>query len=226
MSSSRLPGKVLMPIGGSTALESVVERLTGCAELDEVAVATSERDDDDRVAAVAEAMGAKVVRGSLEDVLARYELAASILEPDAVVRITADCPLVAPELVDRLVRLWRRSGADYVANSVEPRTFPKGLDAEVVSRDALAVAASRAEDPYEREHVTPYIRRRPDAFATRGLWMTPSAGDVRITLDTEDDYARLTTLAAAIGPDPTLDQIFAELGIAEPTVTEVAPATG
>ena len=137
MSSTRLPGKVLADLGPGTTIELVLRRLARARELAGVVVATSVDPSDDELAVAVEGMGVPLVRGPLDDVLGRYALALGETGAQAVVRITADCPLVEPALVDRLVAGWRAGEADYVANIIEPRTFPKGLDVEVVSRSAL-----------------------------------------------------------------------------------------
>jgi spore coat polysaccharide biosynthesis protein SpsF len=214
MSSSRLPGKVLAELGiGRRTLDLVVARLRRAREVDAILLATSDEPSDDPVAARAKALGVPVVRGPLDDVLERYRLAAVAAECDAVVRVTGDCPLLAPELVDRLVAMWRSSGADYVANVLEPRSFPKGLDVEVVSTAALLAAAAETDEPADREHVTPFVRRRPDRFAADGLWLVPAHPDVRVTLDTEDDLAQLRALIARVGPDVALDGLLRAVGI-------------
>ena len=199
-SSRRLPGKVLMDLGGGNAIEHVIRRLQRAKELDRIAVATSDRADDDPVAELAQALGAEVVRGPLDDVLARYVLACDQLGAETVVRITADCPLVMPELVDRLVRLRKRCGVTYAANTLEPRTFPKGLDVEVVTASALRVAVEQTSDPYDREHVTPFIRSSTEMFSQAMMWMVPAA-PVRVTLDTEEDRRDLERILGSAGAD-------------------------
>lgn len=212
MTSTRLPGKILMDLGGKPVVLRVLERLARARELQGVVLATSTDPSDDPVADLVEAAGTPVVRGSLRDVLDRYRLAAETHPCDAVVRITADCPLIDPTVVDDVVRRWRaEEGADYVANTVEPRTFPKGLDTEVVVRDVLMTAAAEATDPYDREHVTPFVRARPDRFPQVGVYHNPPYGDVRVTLDTEEDLRVLRALVDHVGPDPTLDEILVSL---------------
>ena len=224
MSSQRLPGKVLAEIGGRPALGLVFSRLARCNELSAIVLATSTGADDDPVAKVAERAGVAVHRGSLDDVLARFAGVVSTLEADGVVRITGDCPFVEPTLVDRLVGIWRGGAADYVTNVLEPRTFPKGLDVEVLSAGAIRAAEAEAVDPADREHVTSFVRSRPERFLARGLWMKPEMAAVRITLDTVEDLARLRSLATELGPDPGLGSIIAALGgPAEPVISELPP---
>ncbi len=212
VSSTRLPGKVLEDLGGTRVLDLVLERLGQTRELQGIVVATSSDPGDDSVGQLAAEWRAAVVRGPLEDVLERYRLAAGQHPCDAVVRITADCPLVDPDVVDLVVRRWREGDEQYVANVIEPRTYPRGLDVEVLSRGALEAAAAEARDSYDREHVTPYIRSRPGRFPQAALRHDPPYGDVRLTLDTPADLESLRALVAKVGTGARMEQLIAALG--------------
>lgn len=207
MTSTRLPGKVLQPIAGRPALELELERLARATQPAEVAVATSDEPADDPIEALARGRGLRVVRGPLADVLERYRLAAEQTGADAVVRLTGDCPLLDPGLVDECVELWRESEAAYVANVIEPRTYPVGMDTEVLSAAALRAAAEEALDPYDREHVTPFLRSRPDRFPQIAVRHEPSLAHIRVTLDTPEDLAYLGRLVELV----PLDAGFAEI---------------
>lgn len=198
MTSNRLPGKVLADIAGRPALALELERLGRARELDEVAVATSVEASDDPVAELAKSIGVRVVRGPLADVLERYRLAGKALGADAIVRVTGDCPLIDAAVVDRVVDRWRAGSADYVANVIAPRTYPVGMDTEVVSWTALRAAAAEATDAYDREHVTPFVRDRPDRFPAERVDLDPPLGTLRLTLDTSDDLAFLRAVAARV----------------------------
>src|SRR5688500_8743591 len=134
--STRLPGKVLMELAGRPMLAQILRRVAAASRVDEVVLATSDLERDDPVAAVAEAEGVAVFRGSEEDVLARFVGAARSADADVVMRITGDCPLIAPEVIDAVVARLVDEGADYASNVLR-RTFPKGLDAEALTMDAL-----------------------------------------------------------------------------------------
>ena len=216
MSSTRLPGKVLADLGGEPVLARVIERLRAAGQLDGIVVATSQDPSDDPLAEAATALGIAVVRGPLDDVLARYLLASELHPCEAVVRITADCPLIDPAIVDRVVETWRVTGADYVANVIEPRTFPRGMDTEVVAAGALRAAAAEAVEPYDREHVTPWIRDRPERFAQVAIAHDPPHGEVRLTLDTPEDLALLRDLVGRLGPDADLGRLLAAVGERRP----------
>lgn len=212
MSSTRLPGKVLAPLNDDTVLSLLLRRLRRASELDEVLVATSTDRSDDAVEREARRAGVPVVRGPLQDVLGRFLLAAEAAAAAAVVRITADCPLTDPGLVDDLVRLWRATGADYVTNTLEPRTYPDGFDIEVVSTPALTGLGRLADTAADREHVTTYLRRHRHRYAARELRLEPSLGDVRVTLDTAEDLSRLRQLVAQVGPEATMEDVLRALG--------------
>jgi spore coat polysaccharide biosynthesis protein SpsF len=197
MGSSRLPGKVLMELSGQPALGLLLDRLTR-SRAARVVVATSIEAGDDPIEGFCEDRGVQVVRGSESDVLGRFIDALDQFPASHVVRITGDCPLVDPAVVDGVVELHLRSGADYTTN-VLPRTFPKGLDAEVVRADALRVADAEAEDPLEREHVTPFLYRRPERFRLANLRSGEDLGDERWTLDTAEDLETLRSMVAALG---------------------------
>ncbi len=157
LGSSRLPGKVLLPIGGATMLERVVQRVRRARLVDQVVVATTIAAKDDALAAFCQAHDIAVFRGSEEDVLDRYYQAATAAGAGVVVRVTSDCPLIDPGAIDRVVALFGQGGHDYVANNFR-YTYPQGLDTEAFSLAVLARAWREATLPAEREHVTPYLR--------------------------------------------------------------------
>lgn len=196
MGSTRLPGKVLAELDGKPMLAFMLERLAPLPM--DVVVATSVLEDDDPVAHVAEEAGATVVRGPERDVLARYALVVDRYRPDTVVRLTADCPLVDPVLVEQAAGIQAGTGAAYVSNTLV-RTFPDGLDVEVVTAGALLAAAAEAVDPAEREHVTPFIYRRPGRFPLRTLRTDELAGDERWTVDTAADLEFVRAAVAQLG---------------------------
>jgi len=169
--------------------------------VDDVAIATSTASGDDAVAELGADLGVRVIRGSEDDVLSRFVLARSETGADAVVRLTADCPLADPSLISKVVAVWRADPSlDYVATTLI-RTLPRGLDVELVSAPALAEADAEA-DGYHRTHVTSYLYAGPRAFRTMGLVVQPPANDLRVTLDTVEDAAALDAMVAALGDRP------------------------
>ncbi|MFQ5913473.1 MAG: cytidylyltransferase domain-containing protein [Nitrospinota bacterium] len=163
MGSSRFPGKVLKEAAGKPLILHMVERVLRCRRLDGLCVATSQGVKDDPLAAVVQRSPVRVYRGSESDVLDRYWKAAREEQADAVVRLTGDCPLHDPEVIDEVVDAYlkQKDSVDYLSNTLM-RTYPDGLDVEVFSFEALRRAANEAADPFHREHVTPYIHRFRD----------------------------------------------------------------
>lgn len=197
--STRLPGKVLLDLDGRPMLAFLLDRLSSL-DVDEVVCATSDLPPDDKVAQVASAAGVRVVRGSESDVLDRYLTVLQETGATTLVRLTGDCPLIDPHVVQDVLALHRARQADYTSN-VLPRTFPKGLDVEVVQASALRTAAAEATAPEEREHVTPFLYRRPERFRLANLSCPLDLGDEWWTVDTADDLANVRAIAAQLA-DP------------------------
>lgn len=186
MGSTRLPGKVLMDIGGETALCRVVRRLSRAKLIAEVAIATTESPADDAIVAEAKRLGVRCFRGSERDVLARYLGAAEEFEADVIVRITSDCPLIDAGVADRVLQDFFQARVDFAYNDVE-HSFPRGLDIEAFLRDAFDRADQSADLQYQREHVTPIFYERPDLFRIVIVRAEQDYSRYRWTLDTPDD---------------------------------------
>lgn len=184
MGSRRLPGKVLASVCGRPLLWHLLYRLRRATTVRQIVVATTTRPEDDPVVRVAAECGVKVYRGSEGDVLDRYYRAACLYGADPVVRITADCPLIDPEIVDRVVAGFLEGSWDLYGTD---ETFPDGLDVAVVGFRALEAAWREARLPSEREHVLPYIVKRPERFRVGSLSCTPDLGHIRWTVDEEED---------------------------------------
>lgn len=204
MSSSRLPGKVLAEVAGAPMILRQIERLKRARRLDRIVVATSTEAGDDVLADTLVEAGVAVFRGALDDVLGRFIGAMDAFGPAAtVVRLTADCPLADPGVIDATVACFERADADYASNTGEPRTFPKGLDVEVFRAAALREAAAETADPYDREHVTPFIYRRPERYALAFHAQPTIEGDIRWTVDRPDDLEFVRAVYDALYPaDP------------------------
>ncbi len=199
--STRLPGKVLKPLLGEPMLSIVVRRVGRARTVDEVVVATTTLPEDDAIAALAAAEGWGLERGSETDLLDRYLDAARAHAAGVVVRITSDCPLVDPEVIDRTVTAFRDGDADYASNSLEPRTYPRGLDVEVVSAEALERAGREDRDPAWREHATPYIYRHSESFRLLRVPAEDDHSDQRWSVDTPEDMALIERIFDAFGRD-------------------------
>jgi len=214
MSSTRLAGKVLLEIAGQPMLVRVVERTRRARQVNDLVVATTQDAADDPIEELCRLRGYTCHRGSMQDVLDRYYHAARLSKAEVVVRITADCPLIDPDLIDLTIREFLGSGADFAANRLPPpwkRTYPIGLDVEVCSFSALEQAWREARKPYQREHVMPFLyegtvfendARNPGvALSPRGFKIVylnhePDYGVLRWTVDTPEDLALVREIYA------------------------------
>ena len=219
MASTRLPGKVLERLAGETVLAHVLHRCAAIDGIDMVCCAIPEGADCNPVAEEAVRCGARVFRGSENDVLERYHRAAVALDADVVMRVTSDCPLIDPNICGRLLRLFRDQGVDYACNN-SPPGWPHGLDCEVFTAAALALAAMEASTPGEREHVTPWLRSHPDI---RRASLGGPGGDLpamRWTLDYPEDMAFFRALFAELPASAGFEEIVTLLR-ANPHITAI-----
>ena len=198
MGSSRLPQKVLMDLGGATVLDRVLNRLERSRMIQELLVATTTEPADDAIVEHCERTGWKVFRGSEQDVLDRYYQAAKYMHADVVVRITSDCPVIDPEVTDATIRAFLDRGADYASN-IRVRTYPRGLDTEVMTVQALERAWRESTKPYQREHVTPYIYENPGEFKLHGIENDTDCSQHRWTVDTPEDLQLLQAIYRRFG---------------------------
>ena len=201
LSSTRLPGKVLLPLAGAPMIVRQVERVRRAARIDRLVVATSDQPDDDRLAAVLGEAGVEVFRGPLNDVLARFIGALDAFPADHVVRLTGDCPLIDADLIDATVDLLFERGADYSQNRLVDRGFPKGQDVEAITASALRRAAAAAVSREEHEHVTWGVWNHPELYRVVRLEPPVDEGHVRWTVDRPDDYAFVTAVYEALYPE-------------------------
>jgi spore coat polysaccharide biosynthesis protein SpsF len=200
--STRLPGKVLLPLGGRTMLERMLERLGGARTPDALVVATTTDPADDPVARVSAAAGVDCFRGHPTDLLDRHFAAATRARADVVVKVPSDCPLIDPAVLDRVVgeHLERRGRVDYTSN-LHPESYPDGTDVEVMTIDALECAWRNAQRPFEREHTTPFVWDQPERFRLHNVvWET--GRDVsrthRIVVDYPEDFALVQAVHGAL----------------------------
>lgn len=204
MGSSRLPGKVLKPLAGRPVLTHVVERCSRAACLDEVVVATTTDPRDDVLVDYCQTANIPVVRGSEDDVLSRYFKAAEERGADLITRITSDCPLIDPGLIDRVAAARAEADADYAA-LFSPRTFPRGLDNECFTMDSFRTVKTAAILPEEKVHVTPHYYLNPDRFHLVPVVNDTDLSALRWTLDTPEDYAALSAIFDHFGGRNDMD---------------------
>jgi spore coat polysaccharide biosynthesis protein SpsF len=210
MSSTRLPGKSLADVGGEPMLVLLLNRLRRARRVDRIVIATSMEATDDPIGEAARRMGFDVHRGPRDDVLARF-VGAVDGHSGAIVRITGDCPLTDPAIVDQVVELFGATAGCAYASNIDPRTYPDGLDVEVVSASALAEISRLANDPADREHVTTAIRRNPRAYPAASLVREGDLGMLRWTVDTAGDLEFLRRVVERLGTrrySASCDEIF------------------
>lgn len=205
MGSSRLPGKMMLHLGNKEALTHVIDRVKKAKEIDEVIVATSEKNHDVVIAEQARESGVSVYRGDGSDVLGRMFYAAVESNADNIIRINGDCSFVSPEIVDYLAISAMTKDIDYISNKVT-RTFPLGLDVEVFTMDSFELVHGEATAPHEREHVTPYYLENSSAFSVENVTSDEiftqdryqDRTDIELVLDEAADYFYLDEIYSSL----------------------------
>ena len=222
--STRLPGKVLKKVLGKTLLEHLLERVKRSRLADKIIVATTERPEDKKIVAVAKAAGVLAFQGSEQDVLDRYYQAAKEYHADTMVRITGDCPLIDPKVIDQIIGFYTKNKDrfDYVSN-VHPPTYPDGLDVEVCSFQTLERVWKEATLPSEREHVTPYIYTHPKTFRVGNVQYKTDISHLRLTVDTEEDLAVVKNILSALSKAQSSDSLEEILTLLERRPDIVVP---
>jgi spore coat polysaccharide biosynthesis protein SpsF (cytidylyltransferase family) len=185
--SSRLPEKVLLNLEGKTVLERVVERVQRCNKVDEVIVVTTIKKEDLKIVKISADYGICVFCGSEDDVLDRFYQAAKLIKPKNIIRITADCPLIDPDIIDMVIERHIKEDSDYTANCIV-ESYPDGLDVEVFKFGVLERTWLEAKLKSEREHVTPFIKKHPEIFKIISLVNETDLSEKRWTLDNSEDY--------------------------------------
>jgi spore coat polysaccharide biosynthesis protein SpsF len=199
--STRLPGKVLLPLLGEPMLTHVVRRVGRATLVDMVVVAATTEAADDAIVRLGAEAGWAVERGSEADLLDRYLMAARAHDAAVVVRITSDCPLIDPEVIDRTIAAFAGDAPDYASNTLPPRTYPRGLDVEVIAMPALERAWREDRDPAWREHATPYIYRHPESFRLLRVPADDDRSGHRWSVDTAEDFELIRRIYASFGRD-------------------------
>lgn len=199
MGSTRLPNKVMKPVGEVPMIELLLARLAKSKEIDQIVLATSTDERNTPLVAHVQSLGYTCIRGSEADVLERYLVAARQVKADVVVRITGDCPLIDAELVDQTIQRFKSSDVDYLSNT-SPATYPDGLDTEVFSLQALEQAGRESQDAFDHEHVTPYLRR-PGLFKTAALSHDQDLSSLRWTVDEPADFEVVSKVFAHFAPN-------------------------
>lgn len=217
MGSTRLPGKVLRPLAGRTVLARVVRAAQESAVLDDLVIATTTEPADDAVVAEAQRLGVAWHRGPVDDVLTRFLGALDGHPADAVMRFTADCPLLDPDVVSLAATVWRAvPGLDYLSTAIS-RCLPRGLDVEIVGAQTLRGIDAVATE-HHRTHVTSYVYSHPQQYRVLGLTLPPDLSHLRLTLDTADDWRLIEAVVAQFGDTSVSLRKLAEWLAANPEV--------
>ena len=200
MHSTRLPGKVLLPILGRPMLELMIERLRRVSQLDAIVIATTSDPSSDPIEALAQRVGVGCFRGSEADVLERVLFAARSAQADVIVELTADCPLIDPELTTEAISAFLAAEVDYASNCLQ-EPYPRGLDVQVFSTAVLEEVARLTIDPADREHVSLYIYEHPERYRLLGVSAgPPEAAELRLTVDTIEDFELVTQIYQSLYP--------------------------
>ena len=201
ISSSRLPGKVLLPVLGKPIISYLIERLMAVEGIDDIVIATTTNPNDDVLVTYASDHNVNYFRGSEEDVLLRVINAAKYLKADTVIEITADCPIIDPELVFQALEIYRHNDVSYVTNGYI-RSYPDGMDVSIFSLDSLIISSEMTTDPLHREHVPLNIVQNPSIFPPINILAPPSLHNpnLGLTLDELDDYTFLKALIEELYP--------------------------
>ena len=201
MTSSRLPGKVLKRVLDKPLLEYQIERLRRVKLADEIVIATTVNDTEKPIIELCKSLSVSYFRGSEEDVLARYNGAAKEHYADVIVRVTSDCPLIDPQVIDKVIQVYidHQDEYDYVSNCLK-RTYPRGMDTEVFSLQALHEAFLEATAQPDREHVTPFIYRNPERYYCENVAYSENQSSHRWTVDTIEDFALIRKIIETVYP--------------------------
>jgi spore coat polysaccharide biosynthesis protein SpsF len=201
MGSTRLPGKVLKKVLGKTLLEYQIERVKRAKTIDEIIIATTKKESDDPIVQLCQQLSIPYYRGSEEDVLSRYYKAATEFNVDVIVRLISDCPIIDPNVIDKVIGYYleNRDQYDYVSNTLM-RTYPRGLDTEVMSYEVLKRAHEEAKELVYREHVTAYIYNHPNHFNLCNVLNEKDDSKHRWTVDTEEDFLLIKNILETLYP--------------------------
>tara|TARA_Y100000996_G_scaffold178663_1_gene139587 strand:- start:746 stop:1516 length:771 start_codon:yes stop_codon:yes gene_type:complete len=221
MGSSRLPGKVMMKLDDkNTVLEYVINQLSFCKLIDRRIIATTDLEQDNIIEETGKTLGLEIFRGSSDNVLDRYYECAKKFKVDHIVRITSDCPLIDPEIVDRVIEEYLTKKYDYVSNTL-PRTFPIGTDVEIFSFSSLEKIWENATLSSEKEHVTPYIRNKKEEFSIGNIENSEKIGHLRWTLDRVEDYNLIKKIVSEIDNRPIFIANILDLFSKQPELIKI-----
>ena len=221
MGSSRLPEKVLRKLDDkNTVLDYVIDQISNCKLIDKIIVATTNLKEDDKIEVLTKNKNILCFRGNSSDVLDRYYQCAKLYSLSVIIRITADNPLIDPNIVEKIISEFQSGSYDYISNGLV-RTFPYGTDTEIFSFDALGKSWKNAKKDDEREHVTPYFYRNPEKFRIYNVKHVPDLSHIRLTVDQIEDFIFVKTIASKINKRPILMNDILNLLTDEPELLDI-----
>jgi len=221
MGSSRLPNKTMKLIDEKIPmLEQVIDQIKFCKEFDKIVVATTTNKEDNQIFDFVKKLEIPCFRGSEKDLLDRYYMCAKNFSLKTIVRITSDCPLIDPEITDKIVSEFKSNKYDFTSNTIK-RTYPRGLDVEVFSFTALEEAWKNANLPSEREHVTPYIKKSNNQYLCLNVENTNDLSNLRLTVDREEDFKLIRIILSEISTRPILMDDIIKLLKRKPELIEI-----
>lgn len=221
MGSSRLPGKVLKELEeGKSILFYLLKQIRHCEFIDKIVIATTDRDEDDEISNFAESEGLEIFRGNEKNVLDRYYKCAKKFKFTTIVRITGDCPLIDPQIVDEVIKKYKENTYDYVTNCLK-RTFPYGTEVEIFSFNSLENTYKNAELPSEKEHVTPYIRNHENKFRIYNIENKEDMSNYRWVVDEKNDFELVKEIVSKIKISPILMKDILLLLKSEPSLKKI-----
>jgi spore coat polysaccharide biosynthesis protein SpsF len=200
MGSTRLPGKILKEVLGKPLLKYQIERIKKVKSIDQIVVATTNKEEDNQIVEFCIEQSLPYYRGSEEDVLERYFQTALQFNADIIVRLTSDCPIIDPNIIENVINYYMQNEFDYVSNTLK-RTFPRGMDTEVFSFKVLKKAFIKADEPHFREHVTPYLYLNPNIFKLGSIESDFNNSQYRLTVDTTEDFNLIQKIIKELYPD-------------------------
>lgn len=221
MGSSRLPEKVLRKLDDkNTVLDYVIDQISNCKLIDKIIVATTNLKEDDKIEVLTKNKNILCFRGNSSDVLDRYYQCAKLYSLSVIIRITADNPLIDPNIVEKIISEFQSGSYDYISNGLV-RTFPYGTDTEIFSFNALEKSWKNAKKDDEREHVTPYFYRNPEKFRIYNVKHVPDLSHIRLTVDQIEDFIFVKTIASKINKRPILMNDILNLLTDEPELLDI-----
>ena len=206
LESTRLPRKIFLDLCGDPIIRHVTDRLKKSKKIEKIIIATTFEEEDVEICQWCNEESLEYFRGETENVLSRYYHCANTYKATNIVRVTSDCPLIDPKIIDKTIGLFTKENLDYASNNLK-KTFPHGMDVEVFTFKALEVAYFNATKTIEREHVTQFIRQRPEEFKINNFSSDKNLSDIRVTIDEKEDLILIKKIVETLGKEVDCESI-------------------